>query len=79
MWQAERLHQYHDTIAQESEAALARASLRAHSNLEQIADQISQEQEAQQDNQARSVTVSRPAAMLVMHDARPFLPLSAQS
>ena len=56
--QAERLQQYRDTVAQESEAALVRASLRAHSNLEQILDQISQEEEAPQENQARSVIVS---------------------
>lgn len=70
MWQAERLQQYRDTIAQESEAALARASVRAQSNLEQIVDQLSQEEVAQQDNQARSVIISGPAAMLVMYDAR---------
>lgn len=52
-WQAERLQQYRDRIAQESGATAA--SLHAHSNLEQIVDQFSQDEEAQQDNSARCV------------------------
>lgn len=67
MQQAERPQQYRVTVAQESEAALASASLRAHSNLEQIVDQMSQEEEAQQDHQARSVSLPAAAAALRMH------------
>lgn len=53
-WQAERLQQYRDKIAQESgAAAAAAASLRAHCNLEQIVDQFTQDEEAQQGDSAR--------------------------
>ena len=55
-WQAERLQQYRDKIAQESGAALACAPLWAQSDLGQLVDQVSQEEKAQQDKQARSVT-----------------------
>ena len=55
-WQAERLQQYRDKIAQESgAAAAAAASLRAYSNLEQIVDQLTQDEEAQQNDSARCV------------------------
>ena len=73
IWQAERLQQYRDEIAQESEAALASASLRAHSNLEQIVDQRSQLEEAQQDHQARSVIALAAAATFRMHVTRLLL------
>lgn len=69
-WQAERLQQHRDKIAQESgAAAAAAASLRAHSNLEQIVDHFTQDEEAQQDTSARCVISLGAAATWVMQFA----------
>lgn len=62
--QAERLQQYRDQIAHQSAALSSSASLHAHSNLEQLVDRITQEEEAQRDAQARFDLISAAATSL---------------
>lgn len=52
-YQAERLQQYRDKVAQQSAAIPAAASLHAQSNLEQLVDHMSQDEHTQHDTQAR--------------------------
>ena len=69
--QAERLQQYQDRIAQESEAVLLRAETqRAQSNLELLVNSLSEEQ-AEQSMEARYAAISAFAAFEARHAASP--------